>query len=107
MYEVTHVAAFKSEIDVPLIVTVGVISFILVVVLIVGTEAWYDSEAQAEFNFEADAYPNTELLSLKAGQLANINSYRWVDQKKGIVAIPIEDAIKIMVQSGGHPPSAD
>jgi hypothetical protein len=99
--------AFKQEVNVPLIVTIGVVSCILVIVLIVGTEAWYDSEAQAEFNYEADQFPNTSLLSLKAGQLANINSYHWVDQKKGIVAIPIDDAIKIMVQTGGHPPSAD
>ena len=99
--------AFKQEVNVPLIVTIGVISCILVVVLIVGTEAWYDSEAQAEFNFEADQFPNTSLMSLKAGQQANINSYRWVDQKKGIVTIPIEDAIKIMIQTGGHPPSAE
>jgi hypothetical protein len=100
--------AFKQEVNVPLIVTIGVISCTLVVVLIVGTEAWYDSEAQAQFDYEAGEFPNSEsVTNLKIGQQANINSYHWVDQKNGIVAIPIDDAIKIMVQTGAHPPTAD
>ena len=97
--------AFKQEVNVPLIVTIGVVGFTLVGVLILGTEAWYDSEAQAQYNYEADQYPNTWLIGLKTDQLSNINAYRWVDQKQGIVTIPIDDAIKIMVQTGGHPPA--
>jgi hypothetical protein len=97
--------AIKQEVNVPLIVTIGVVGFTLVLVLVLGTQAWYESEAEAQFNFEADQYPNTGLISLKTDQLTNINSYRWVDRKAGIVTIPIDDAIKIMVQTGGHPPA--
>jgi hypothetical protein len=100
--------AYKQEVNVPLIVTIGAVSVVLLVVLIIGTEAWYDSEAQAQANLEADVYGHPTLQALKDQQMAVLNDpqhpYHWVDKSKGIVAIPIDDAIKIMADNMDKPP---
>jgi len=99
--------AFKQEVNVPFVLTVGFISAILLFVVVIGTEAWFYSEEQNEIARKNAEYPNTELLQLKAGQTDHLTKYRWVDQKKGIVAIPIEEAMKIMVASNGQPPDVN
>ena len=102
--------AFKQEVNVPLITTIGAVSAVLVIVLILGTEAWYHSEEQAQMSIEADQYPYQMLTQLKQQQKAVLDNpdhpYRWVDQKNGIVAIPIEQAMQIMAQTLGKPPTA-
>jgi hypothetical protein len=99
--------AFKQEVNVPFVLTVGFISAILLIVAVIGTQAWFYSEEQNEIDRKNREYPNTELLTLKAGQTEHLTKYRWIDQKKGIVAIPIEAAMKIMVDSNGQPPEVD
>lgn len=107
--------ALKQEVNVPLIVTIGVVSTVVVLVLILGTEAWYESEADAQFtaaaleyrDFQSPDLNHQTLLDLKKAQEANINSYRWVDKSKGIVTMPIDDAIKLMIQTSGNPPQVD
>ena len=99
--------AIKQEVNVPLVVTIGIVSGILLLVLVIGVQAWYQSEEEAEEAQKAVEYPNNALISLKTDQLANINTYRWVDKKGGVVTIPIDLAMKIMVRSQGNFPSTE
>jgi hypothetical protein len=46
------------------------------------------------------AEPKIELKDLRADEDAILNSYGWVDPNKGIVRIPIEQAIDIVAQKG-------
>jgi hypothetical protein len=39
-------------------------------------------------------------IDLRAKEQAVINSYRWVDEKNGVVGIPVEEAIKLLAQRG-------
>jgi hypothetical protein len=39
-------------------------------------------------------------LDVRAREQAVINSYRWIDEKGGVVGIPVEEAIKLMAQRG-------
>ena len=41
-----------------------------------------------------------DLIDLRAKEQAMINSYRWVDEKGGVVGIPVEEAIKLLAQRG-------
>lgn len=95
----------KQEVNVPLVLTIGIVSGVLLVVMIIGTEAWYRSEEQSEIAAKASEYPYQELIDLKASQTKRISEYRWVDRKAAVVAIPIERAMQIMVQTQGHFPS--
>ena len=44
--------------------------------------------------------PGQDLIDLRAKEQTVINSYRWVDEKNGVVGIPIEEAIKLLAQRG-------
>ncbi len=51
-------------------------------------------------NLEAQRLANEpgELLRLQAGQTRELDSYRWIDQEKGIVGIPIDRAMELVVR---------
>jgi hypothetical protein len=99
--------AFKQEINVPLVVTIGAVSGFFLIVLVIGVQAWYLSEEQAEIAAKAAAAAPVEPLhSLKTDQLARLNApAHWVDQNTGIVAVPIDQAEKLFVMSGGNIPT--
>ena len=44
--------------------------------------------------------PQQELRELRAKQKALLEGYGWVNKEAGIARIPIEDAMKIVVQRG-------
>ena len=44
--------------------------------------------------------PVTDLSDMRRAEKEALESYGWVDQQKGIVRIPIEEAKKIVVQRG-------
>jgi hypothetical protein len=46
------------------------------------------------------AYPNQELDDYLAHEKETLNTYGWVDKKKGIVRIPIQRAMNILLQNG-------
>jgi hypothetical protein len=46
------------------------------------------------------ALPKVELKDLRADEEAILTSYGWVDPNKGVVRIPIDQAIDIMAQKG-------
>jgi hypothetical protein len=47
--------------------------------------------------------PSKEMYELRTEQQADLNSYGWVDKNAGTVHIPIEDAMKQMLQQGKLP----
>jgi hypothetical protein len=51
------------------------------------------------------AEPKIELKDLRADEDAILNSYGWIDPNKGIVRIPIDQAIDIMAQKLPSKPS--
>lgn len=97
--------AFKQEVNVPLILTIGIVSGIMLLVIIIGTEAWFQSEEQAEFAAKAVEFPHQSLIELQNNERANINSYHWVDKKNNVVAIPIGRAMQVMVETNGNLPT--
>jgi hypothetical protein len=44
--------------------------------------------------------PSTDLQTLESTQRDQLNQYGWIDQQKGIVKIPVEEAMKQIVQKG-------
>jgi len=107
--------AFKQEVNVPMILTTGIISGILILVIVIGMQAWYTSEEQNEIAVKADEaaaaaldsqLPNKTVAELLNGQkLALVAKPHWVDdKKKDRVAIPIEDAKTYLENNGGKLP---
>jgi hypothetical protein len=46
------------------------------------------------------------LAELRAAEASELTSYGWVDQAKGVVRLPIEDAMKLALREWQHPPAA-
>jgi hypothetical protein len=44
--------------------------------------------------------PRQDLIDLRAGEEQILGSYGWVDKNAGVVRIPIEEAMRIVVQRG-------
>ena len=95
---------FKDDVNSPLIITVGAISGFLVIVLVIGLQAWFLSEEQRELSGDYSA-GNRELTELRKDQQAKISTYHWIDRDKNVVAIPIDEAKKLLIENKGKLPS--
>lgn len=102
--------AMKNDVDVPLVITIGAVSVILLVVIIIGTQAWFMSEEREERAALWEEAPNVAVINLLNRQRERINSYRWEDRQKQTVAIPVSEAMRIMAEKHGDvqvcPPTA-
>lgn len=46
------------------------------------------------------ANPRIDLLQMRAEEKAALESYGWVDRERGVARMPIDEAMKIVVQRG-------
>jgi len=75
---------------------VGVIGAIVVFAIIVGLHVlFYNEEDAVSRLYSQDPQ---ELRLLVAQQQENLHGYRMIDPQKGITAIPIEDAMTLVVR---------
>jgi hypothetical protein len=97
--------AQREQANVPLLMTIGAVSGVMVIVMAIGIQAWFLREMQKEVSVKWDATPVQPLTDKRAAEVANISSYRWIDKDKQRVAIPIDDAIKLVVQQQNPAPT--
>lgn len=77
---------------------VGIIGAILLVVIIVALQGYFMKAKRDELERKVAGNPVQELADLRSGQIERLTAYRWVDRKKGVVAIPVERAMEIAVR---------
>lgn len=81
------------------ITVVGIISAVLTFVIIVAAQVlFYQYRTLESLRKEVDV-PITQSDNILDQQREALNSYRWIDQEKGIVAIPIDQAKETVLQS--------
>lgn len=89
-------ATDQTEPNAPLTALIGIGAAVSLFVIVVLLQAlFYHSEAEETARKVIAATPE-ELAQLRAQQEEQLNSYRWVDEKKQIAAIPIDRAIKLI-----------
>jgi hypothetical protein len=89
--------ATRNDINTPAIALVGFLSAILFFAIVILLQAiFYQYQAQQRLESGASQSP-LELTNLVQNQQARLAEYRWVDQKKGVVAIPIDRAMELVV----------
>jgi hypothetical protein len=93
--------AEKDEISVGLITLVGVSFALLLFVIFTATQAWYYNLQNTEYYYKVITQKPAELTNLVSEQQAQINSYKWVDQKNQVVQIPIEQAMALVSSGKG------
>ena len=90
--------AIKQEVNAPLIVTIGVVSGFLLLVVVFGVQAWFVREERDEIADKWREAKNVQLDDLRSAQRAKIES-------AGGTMIPIEKAMQEIVKSGGKLPA--
>ena len=73
--------------------------------LAIGLQAWFLSEEQQELNEKYSTSVNLSMRDLLAEQKKNLSTYRWIDRENRVVAIPIEDAMTLLIKNNGKLPS--
>lgn len=86
------------DMDFGLITTIAAASVLLVVTIVLLTQAWFQHEVSLERQDARKRTVNYELQSLHEKQLANISSYRWVDSNHQVVKLPIERAMELTIE---------
>jgi len=79
-------------------VLVGTVGLVLLAVIVLLLEVLHHRTTQAETYRKVVAEQPQELRQVQAQQLEQLNGYRWVDQGRGVVAIPLERAIDLLVE---------
>jgi hypothetical protein len=96
----------RNDINVSSIVVIGLVSVILLVVIVVGTQAYfYNAQDQEVFRKDV-SQPSWQLNNLLLQQQAELGGYKMVDRDKGVVAIPIDVAMKRFVQRQATQPAS-
>jgi len=94
--------AIKQDVNAPLIVTIGVVSGLLLLVIMFGTQAWFVREERDEIAQKWEAAPNTQLEDLRKAQRARIETSGTVE---GRHTIPIQKAMEYVRTHGGKRPA--
>ena len=82
---------------------IGLLSVILTLDIVVGLMAMYNWQLDRTETADELYQPPKKLNDLLYAQRAQLTDYRVVDAKKGIVSIPIDRAMELVVAELSHP----
>jgi hypothetical protein len=95
-----------DDVNTPLVALIGFLSAILVFAVVVALAVLYNAAQEREQYQKNISQPYTALENLLASDRIKLVEYRWVDQKKQTVAIPIERAMALVVAQYRGPKQA-
>ena len=87
----------EADPDATMTFTVIVVGTILLAVIVVFIQGLYERANRAEFERKVVRETPAELHGLRVQQLTRLNAMAWVDKKNGIVAVPIDKAIDLLL----------
>ncbi|MBN2328839.1 MAG: hypothetical protein JXR73_16990 [Candidatus Omnitrophica bacterium] len=91
--------AKRDDLDAPMIALIGFLSAILLFVLIVALQVVYYVFQENEFNAKVVSQKPAELTRVVSEQQEKLyGPYRWVNEASGVVAIPIDAAMDLIVK---------
>lgn len=90
--------AEEDTVDAPMIAVLGFVAAILAFVLILGLVVLFHKMEKAERDRKYVSQPPAGLSKLQASQRATLAEYAYIDQAKGVVRIPIEDAMDLVTR---------
>ena len=77
---------------------VGGVGVILLAVVIILLQVLFYRTSEAERWRKVISQQPEELRRVQAEQLDQLNSYRWIDEQNGVVSIPIDRAMELVIQ---------
>jgi len=98
-HETSHQGdSHAQDINVPVILTVGVISSILLAVIIIGIQAWFQYEMQQERQAKIIEAVDPELQSLNNAAASKLKGGQWADADRQRVTLSIDRAMNQVSQ---------
>ena len=74
-----------------------VVGFALVFIIVLGLEALFAKTQEEEVARKTFGTATNEITLLRSTQRERLAGYRWVDKPRGVVAIPIERAMELVM----------
>ena len=99
-------AAARENINTPLVFTISAVFVIIVLVSVLLLEALFYRMEQDEVARKLASGANDALVVEQDLQRADMNGYRWLDQEKDVMQIPIGLAMELIAQEGLGPQGA-
>ena len=96
--------AIKQDVNAPLIVTIGIVSGLLLLVIVFGLQAWFVREEQSEITEKGGESGASQYVEMRAQQRAKIE-HEGVDEQTKARTISIEKAMQVIAQTGGKLPT--
>jgi|GEM_PF-2915820 len=99
--------SLKDDINVPLIVSLGFSTAIVVVLSVIGTQALYfkvDHDLQQERFADLEA-GTTMPRHVWVEQDAENQKYQWMSEGKTYAHVPVDSAIKVLAKTKGKVPT--
>jgi hypothetical protein len=92
----------------PLIAGTVVAICITVVLVAVGVFEYFDRVIRHEVDAKQNSRVDDRLTKLRSMEESNLTGYTWVNKDKGIVRIPVDRAIELVLRdrAGGAAPAA-
>jgi hypothetical protein len=87
-----------NKLNVAAIFAVAAAGALFVYTAVVALQAYYLKTVAAEEERKAAQGIDSEFRSLRAAQLAEISEYRWLDQEKRTVTVPIDLAMELVTR---------
>ena len=85
------------------IVGAGVLSVVIIALMLVWLRSWFFVEKHETMQKLVLSVQNPDLGELQKRDALRLNSYGWVDKENGVVHIPIDRAMELMVSEAGTP----
>lgn len=91
--------------DTTMTVVVGIAGVLVVLLTIILLQALY-YRTESDLYTEVYSQPLLDVIQVRAQQQELLNGYLWVDRDKGIVRLPIDRAMELVVREAGAAPPA-
>ena len=88
--------AEKENLDIPMIVTVGIVSTVLTIASVIGVQALYLSYMARETDQKITFVPTADADSKLAEQDAKLAKYGWANRETGQAIVPIDRAMALV-----------
>lgn len=93
---------YDEDLNIPGIVVSGLLLVLLVVALVMGLQGLYYGVTESQRQVKVVDQIPVSFKNLQYEQQTRMNSYEWVDKNNGVVNIPIERAMELVVDDIGR-----
>ena len=86
----------KRDVNIKLVTVFSLLTIVFVTVCLIGLNEYFNSVKEAEYYQSVLQPASPELRDMQAAEERVLTSYRVIDKNKGVYAIPVESAMKLM-----------